>query len=246
MRRSGNLAGAEGVAVAVRDAGVRHAVPDGRSSIPASARSYIAPLESLPDMVQRSWEARALQWGEVREGGGRDELRAVARDDLLAPLQAFEELVFDAHLAPEMRQRATLAFDATRDGTLRALVTTMRVRVDAQQASAEIDSADDASHWRPRLLPLPTPGVPIREGQRIVVVCDVTQADGRAPRYTFDLWCGMPRGATPADRSRFEAAAASPHAPEPGLQRLAHFEMMGDGNVTIRTFDFVGWMVIPG
>ena len=251
----GEFAGGEGVAAAVRDAADRLLAPPADPSlprsIPARARTLLAPVAALPDGAKANnppWTTQfpppflptrkgltaPQEYGSF--GAGVDRAR-----DLAAP-QVFEELLFD-ELSPQTEQQRTLVFRMRRPGSLLGLVLTMEASVRADAPTPPVSSAAAGSSWRAPFLRLPSGPAPVVAGQTLAVRCNVSL--GAQPWYEFEVWLGLPPGALA--RGRMLDAGAGGDWSDPslrGLQRLAR--MATDGTtVHVETFPVQGWILGP-
>ena len=205
----GEVAGAEGVVMAIADAARRHlAVPEPEEgltprvlSVPARVRSLLAPAEfpgadyfaSLPFPMLAAPGAQVLK------------LPSLPRELMLSRAQVFEDLRFES-ARPLASQDAELNFVIERAGILRGLAVHIELFMAATDAVvadnavaaddaavADISSAEQGSHWPNVFLMLPEE-LAMTPGQRVEVRTAARLAAAQ-PRYSFEVFVdGQPVG----------------------------------------------------
>ena len=216
----GEIAGAEGVVVAVRDAAKRHLATTTR--VLSSATATAATDEFAGDSVSAaesetvasaivSIPVRARTLLAPAEFPGADyfaslpfpmlaapgatvlKLPSLPRDVLLAAPQTFEDLRFDV-AAPEGVHDVSLEFVLERPGALRGLALHVEVFMTEADASApDVSSAQPGSHW-PNVFMLLSEELQVEAGKRVVVRASA-RLETDQPLYTFEVEvCGKPVG----------------------------------------------------
>ena len=204
----GEVAGAEGAAAAFVDALNRHCGGKAPGSVPARARSLLAPAEFPPPEYFAAQPVPLLA-----EPGTRVLLLPALPPSLcLAPGQPFEDLKFDASgdngVHRRLVQSHCLEFEMSRAATLRGLMGWCEIfTADAHAAVPEITSYGSArSSWSNVFMLLPE-ATAVERGDRILVR---THADlaGAVPTYRFDVALGR-------DEELHLGSFAYPEAPPP-------------------------------
>ena len=216
----GEIAGAEGVVVAVRDAAKRHLATTTR--VLSSATATAATDEFAGDSVSAaesetvasaivSIPVRARTLLAPAEFPGADyfaslpfpmlaapgatglKLPSLPRDVLLAAPQTFEDLRVDV-AAPEGVHDVSLEFVLERPGALRGLALHVEVFMTEADASApDVSSAQPGSHW-PNVFMLLSEELQVEAGKRVVVRASA-RLETDQPLYTFEVEvCGKPVG----------------------------------------------------
>ncbi len=216
----GEVAGAEGVVTAVRDAAMRHlATPNEPSSattsgadasaaaaaydadsaarasaivsIPARARTLLAPADFPGAEYFASLPFPML----AAPGATALKLPSLPRDVLLAAPQTFEDLRFEA-AAPAGVHDVTLEFGLERPGTLRGLALHVEVfMTDGNAPAPDVSSAEPGSHW-PNVFMLLPEERQVEAGERVVVRARA-HLEAEQPLYAFEVEVGgTPVGGT--------------------------------------------------
>lgn len=179
----GEVAGMEGVVVAIVDARVRHLRPKAAVpfSVPARARTRLAPAEWPNLDYFASLRPPVLALGSARSV----KLFGFPPASLLAPTQVCEDLRFES-LQPTAWQHFELRFSIRRNGTLWALAMHVELFVyDGEAVEPEVSAAKSGSHWPWLLLPLPESQA-LSAGD-VLLIRSQAHLAGAQPFYEFEV-----------------------------------------------------------